>query len=135
MCGWSIMSATRLETDVLMAESTLVTVLGGFAARIDVAILPAASQESMAARQHRGFVVENAVGLTSGLALWIIDGLAKVDRVIVAANGVGGTLSGIVLVCKIRDMTGDYRHGAAQVCPTARRLGKASEKNCRLSFR
>ncbi|MBR1279618.1 SemiSWEET family sugar transporter [Bradyrhizobium sp. AUGA SZCCT0283] len=72
--------------------------------------------------------------LTSGLALWIIDGLATVDRVIVAA-GVGGTLSGIVLVCKIRDMTGDYRHGAAQVCPTARRLGKASEKNCRLSFR
>ena len=57
-----IMSATRLETDVLMAESILVTVLGGFAARIDVAILPAASQESMAARQHRGFVVENAVG-------------------------------------------------------------------------
>ena len=57
MCGWSIMSATRLETDVLMAESTLVTVLGGFAARIDVAILPAASQEGMAARQHRGFVV------------------------------------------------------------------------------
>ena len=52
MCGWSIMSATRLETDVLMAESTLVTVLGGFAARIDVAILPAASQESMAARHH-----------------------------------------------------------------------------------
>jgi hypothetical protein len=45
------------EMDVLMAESTLVTVLGGFAARIDVAILPAASQEGMAARQHRGFVV------------------------------------------------------------------------------
>jgi hypothetical protein len=34
--------------------------------------------------------------LTSGLALWII------DRVIVAANGVGGTLSGIMLVYKIR---------------------------------
>jgi MtN3 and saliva related transmembrane protein len=73
--------------------------------------------------------------LTSGLALWIIDGLVKVDRLIVAANGVGGKLSGVVLVCKIRDMTGDYRHSAAQVCPTAGRLGKASEKNCRLSIR
>lgn len=66
--------------------------------------------------------------LTSGLAPWIIDGLAKVDGVIVAANGVGGKLSGIVLLCKIRDMTGDYRHGAAQVCPTAGRLGEASER-------
>lgn len=56
-----IMSATRLETDALMAESTRVRLLGGFAARIDVAILPAASQESMAARQRRRFVVENAV--------------------------------------------------------------------------
>jgi hypothetical protein len=118
-----------------MAESTLVTVLGGFAARIDVAILPAASQESMAARQHRGFVVENAVGPDVGPGALDIDGLAKVDRVIVAANGVGGTLSGIMSVCKIRAMTRDYRHGAAHVCPTAGRLGKASEKNCRLSIR
>jgi MtN3 and saliva related transmembrane protein len=39
--------------------------------------------------------------LTAGLALWIICGLAKGDWIIVAANGVGGTLSGIVLVCKI----------------------------------
>lgn len=29
MCGWSIISATRLEIGVLMAESTLVTVLAG----------------------------------------------------------------------------------------------------------
>jgi hypothetical protein len=42
--------------------------------------------------------------------------------------GCGGKLSGIVLVCKIRDMTGNYRHGAEQVCRTAGRLRKASER-------
>ena len=40
MCGWSIMSATRLETDVLMAESTLVTVLGLRPALTSLSYLP-----------------------------------------------------------------------------------------------
>ena len=47
MCGWSIKSAIRLDTGVLMAESALVTVLGGLAGRIDVAVLPAEGQEGM----------------------------------------------------------------------------------------
>ena len=34
MCGWSIKSAIRLGTGVLMAESALVTVLGGLAAAL-----------------------------------------------------------------------------------------------------
>jgi MtN3 and saliva related transmembrane protein len=42
--------------------------------------------------------------LTSGLALWIIDELAKVDRVIVAERGWGNAL-GYRVVCKIRGMT------------------------------
>jgi hypothetical protein len=50
MCGWFIISAIRGGTDVLMAESTLVTVLGGACGRIDVPGLRAAGQESMAAR-------------------------------------------------------------------------------------
>jgi MtN3 and saliva related transmembrane protein len=42
--------------------------------------------------------------LTTGLLLWIGYGLLKGDWVIVAANGVGATLSGSVLAFKIRDM-------------------------------
>ena len=46
----------------LVAESSLVTVLAGLRPALTSLSLPAASQESMAARQHRGFVVENAIG-------------------------------------------------------------------------
>jgi MtN3 and saliva related transmembrane protein len=42
--------------------------------------------------------------LTSGLVLWIIYGLLKGDWVIIAANGVGASLSATVLACKIRDI-------------------------------
>jgi MtN3 and saliva related transmembrane protein len=42
--------------------------------------------------------------LTSGLAIWIVYGVLKSDWVIMAGNGVGATLSGIVLGCKIRDL-------------------------------
>lgn len=41
--------------------------------------------------------------LTTGLVLWIVYGLLREDWVIVAANGVGATLSGSVLAFKIRD--------------------------------
>jgi MtN3 and saliva related transmembrane protein len=44
------------------------------------------------------------VVLTTGLLLWIGYGLLKGDWVIVAANGVGATLSACVLIFKIRDM-------------------------------
>lgn len=52
--------------------------------------------------------------LTCGLALWTLYGLLKSDWVIVAANLVGGSLSGIVLACKIRDTI------AARRAPKAR---------------
>ncbi|HYI29687.1 MAG TPA: SemiSWEET transporter [Bradyrhizobium sp.] len=42
--------------------------------------------------------------LTTGLLVWIGYGLLKGDWVIVAANGVGATLSASVLAFKIRDM-------------------------------
>jgi MtN3 and saliva related transmembrane protein len=42
--------------------------------------------------------------LTTGLALWVCYGLVKGDWILVLANVVGGTLSGTVLVCKMRDM-------------------------------
>jgi MtN3 and saliva related transmembrane protein len=42
--------------------------------------------------------------LTMGLGVWIGYGILKEDWVIIVANGVGATLSGIVLFCKFRDM-------------------------------
>jgi MtN3 and saliva related transmembrane protein len=42
--------------------------------------------------------------LTLGLGLWTVYGLIREDWVIVLANVVGATLSGIVLGCKIRDL-------------------------------
>ena len=44
------------------------------------------------------------VALTTGLLLWIGYGLLRGDWVIVAANGLGATLSVSVLAFKIRDM-------------------------------
>ncbi|MBR0881257.1 MtN3 and saliva related transmembrane protein [Bradyrhizobium japonicum] len=41
--------------------------------------------------------------LTLGLGLWTMYGFMQGDWVIVLANVVGATLSGIVLGCKIRD--------------------------------
>ncbi len=44
------------------------------------------------------------IALTVGLLLWITYGLLKGDWVIVIANGVGASLSAIVLAFKIRDI-------------------------------
>jgi len=41
--------------------------------------------------------------LTCGLSLWIVYGVIRADWVIVAANGIGATLAGMVLGFKIRD--------------------------------
>ncbi|WP_424629612.1 SemiSWEET family sugar transporter [Bradyrhizobium sp. SYSU BS000235] len=46
------------------------------------------------------------VVLTAGLMGWIGYGLMKGDWVLVAANFVGATLSGAVLLLKVRDMWG-----------------------------
>lgn len=45
------------------------------------------------------------LSLTLGLALWVAYGVLQSDWVIVAANAVGATLSGIVLGCKVRDIS------------------------------
>jgi MtN3 and saliva related transmembrane protein len=44
------------------------------------------------------------VALTTGLSLWVLYGVLKGDWVIIAANSVGGMLSGSVLAFKIRDI-------------------------------
>lgn len=45
--------------------------------------------------------------LTTGLGIWVIYGVLKEDFVITLGNGVGATLSGTVLYCKIRDLRAD----------------------------
>jgi MtN3 and saliva related transmembrane protein len=42
--------------------------------------------------------------LTTGLSFWIVYGIIQGDWVIVCANIVGSSLSGIVLACKVRDL-------------------------------
>jgi MtN3 and saliva related transmembrane protein len=44
------------------------------------------------------------VALTLGLGLWVVYGALRHDWVLVCANLVGAALTGIVLVCKIRDL-------------------------------
>lgn len=46
------------------------------------------------------------VVLTGGLSLWIVYGVMRGDWVIIAANGVGASLSGLVLAFKVRDSLG-----------------------------
>jgi MtN3 and saliva related transmembrane protein len=47
--------------------------------------------------------------LTAGLWLWSIYGIMKGDWVIITANVVGGSLSSIVLLCKLRDIRASYQ--------------------------
>ena len=47
------------------------------------------------------------VVLTSGLALWTAYGLLKGDWIIILANSIGGTLTAVVLGCKLRDVYSD----------------------------
>jgi MtN3 and saliva related transmembrane protein len=42
--------------------------------------------------------------LTLGLTLWLLYGVLHSDWVIIIANGLGASLCGIVLGCKLRDV-------------------------------
>jgi MtN3 and saliva related transmembrane protein len=52
--------------------------------------------------------------LTTGLWLWSIYGIMKGDWVIISANVIGGSLSLIVLVCKLRDIRFSYQNKRAK---------------------
>lgn len=51
--------------------------------------------------------------LTCGLSLWVVYGIISGDRVIIAANGVGACLSGLVLAFKIRDLCRNVRQSTS----------------------
>ena len=44
------------------------------------------------------------VALTLGLSLWVVYGALLHDWVLACANMIGAALTGIVLVCKVRDL-------------------------------
>ena len=44
------------------------------------------------------------VALTLGLSLWVVYGALRHDWVLACANMIGAGLTGIVLVCKVRDL-------------------------------
>ena len=44
------------------------------------------------------------LALTTGLILWIVYGAAKSDWLLAGANAVGASLTGTVLILKIRDI-------------------------------
>ncbi|MCP3395493.1 SemiSWEET family transporter [Bradyrhizobium sp. CCGB12] len=57
----------------------------------------------------RGSTADLSLGmltaLTLGLSLWIVYGVMQGDWVIVGSNLVGAALAGIVLGCKVRDLS------------------------------
>ena len=44
------------------------------------------------------------VALTLGLSLWVVYGALRHDWVLACANMTGAGLTGVVLVCKVRDL-------------------------------
>jgi hypothetical protein len=72
---------------------------------LDVAVLSAAGAKSLAARIDQGPVPAHA-GSTDHRAffLWVAYGLSKGDWILTLANAVGATLSGSVLIFKVRDI-------------------------------
>jgi len=70
----------------------------------NVVVLPSPGPESLASPLDRRPVASDANALTLGLLLWVAYGGLRGDWVIIAANLLGATLSGIVLGCKIRDL-------------------------------
>ncbi len=109
MCGWSIKSAIRLDTGVLMAESALVTVLGGLAAALtSLSYLPKVKKG-----MPRGSTEHLSWKMLSHL--WACEGRLSHCGL---QTGVGERSRVFVLVCKIRDT---MSKGATS--PMARRIG------------
>jgi hypothetical protein len=67
--------------------------------------LPAPSEEGVAPRLYRRSIARHAAFPDDGTGFWVAYGVLQGDWVIVAANKVGATLSGIVLGCKVRDIS------------------------------
>ena len=70
-----------------------------------VAVLHSASPKGLAPRFDEGSFGQDARGPNPALVFWIGYGFLKEDWVIILANSVGAALSGMVLYCKLRDMS------------------------------
>jgi hypothetical protein len=69
------------------------------------------------------------VVLTTGLWLWPIYGIMKGDWVIISANVVGGSLSLIVLVCKLRDIRFSYQNKSDEHALQGSRADVGAQRN------
>lgn len=87
-----------------MTLETFLPWVGGFAALLTSLSYVPQVRKALPRGSTDDLSLKTLAILTSGLAIWIVYGVLKTDWVIMAGNGVGATLSGIVLGCKIRDL-------------------------------
>ena len=95
-----------VSDDKALTDTPLVTLLGALAAALTSLSYIPEVKKAWPRGSTDDLSWKMLAALTTGLTIWIVYGFIKGDWVIVAANGVGASLSGIVLVCKIRDMMG-----------------------------
>lgn len=68
-------------------------------------VVHSAAQQASSSGVHGLLSLWTLVALTLGLGLWVLYGALRHDWVLACANMVGAGLTGVVLVCKIRDLT------------------------------
>jgi MtN3 and saliva related transmembrane protein len=100
----------------------LVTLLGAFAATLTSLSYIPQVKKAWPRGSTDGLSWKMLTALTAGLLLWIVYGFTNGDWVIVAANGVGAILSGIVLACKVRDIMGKNTANPATRSPAQDRI-------------
>jgi MtN3 and saliva related transmembrane protein len=87
----------------------LLSLIGGLAAALtSLSYLPQV-KKAWARGSTDDLSLRMLIVLTTGLWLWSIYGIMKGDWVIISANVVGGTLSLVVLLCKLRDIRFNYQ--------------------------
>jgi len=92
----------------------LLSLIGGLAAALtSLSYLPQV-KKAWPRGSTKDLSLKMLIVLTTGLWLWSIYGIMKGDWVIISANVVGGSLSLIVLLCKLRDIRFSYQNKRAK---------------------
>ena len=94
----------KLQRMIDRMMQTIIPWIGGLAALLTSLSYIPQVQKALPRGSTSDLSLKMLIALTAGLVLWIIYGLLKSDWVIVAANGVGASLSASVLGFKIRDI-------------------------------
>lgn len=83
--------------------------IGGFAALLTSLSYVPQARKALPLGATQDLSLSTLAILMAGLSVWIVYGILKQDWVIMLGNGVGASLSGAVLYCKIRDDRGRPR--------------------------